>query len=106
VLYVDSFGNLITNIRVADIANCGEPQEVVVECGGRHIRGIVPTYGAAKAGEAIALFDSQGRLEIAVTGGNAARALGVKAGERVEVSSGTPQSTPAPETTLKGWGQV
>jgi S-adenosylmethionine hydrolase len=85
VLYVDSFGNLITNLRDEDIMELAEPSAVVVDCGGRKIRGMVPTYGAALAGEIIALFDSQRRLEIAKVGGNAARELKLQAGAPVAV---------------------
>ncbi len=85
VLYVDSFGNLITNVRREEVLELAEPSAMIVACGGRKIRGIVPTYGAAMAGEMIALFDSQGRLEIAKVGASAARALGIEAGEPVNV---------------------
>jgi S-adenosyl-L-methionine hydrolase (adenosine-forming) len=78
ILYVDSFGNLITNIRRHDVASLGSASRLAVDCGGRHIRGLVSTYGAAMAGEIIALFDSQGRLEIAKVGGSAARELSMR----------------------------
>ena len=51
------------------------------------MRGLVPTYGAALAGECVALLDSQGRLEVAIIEGNAARDLSVKAGEPVLVAN-------------------
>jgi S-adenosylmethionine hydrolase len=86
VLLVDSFGNLISNIRREQIAALGEPASIAIDCGGHEIRGIVPTYGAAMAGEIIALFDSQGRLEIAKVGASAARDLCIEAGEPVVAS--------------------
>jgi len=86
VLYVDSFGNLITNISREEVAGLGDLARVAVECGGRTIFGLVATYGTALPGEAIALFDSQGRLEIAISGGNAARQLDVRAGAAIHVS--------------------
>ena len=86
VLYVDSFGNLITNISRDDVASLGDLARVAVECGARTIFGLVSTYGAALTGETIALFDSQSRLEIAVASGNASRQLGVQAGAVVHVS--------------------
>jgi S-adenosylmethionine hydrolase len=87
VLYIDTFGNLITNITLTEIGAIGEPGLVVVDCGGTQIRGMVATYGAAMSGETVALFDSQGRLEIAVVGGNAARELHGAVGERVTVTA-------------------
>jgi S-adenosylmethionine hydrolase len=87
VLIVDSFGNAITNIEQADLSTFDEPTSLLVRCGGRQIRGIVRTYGAAMTGEVVALFDSQGRLEIAVVGGNAARELRLTPGQTVMVAT-------------------
>jgi S-adenosyl-L-methionine hydrolase (adenosine-forming) len=86
VLYVDSFGNLVTNIMAADIAALGRPASLVVECGGREVRGLVRSYAAAMTGEFVALLDSQGRLEIAVVNSSAARELHLDVGEPVVVS--------------------
>lgn len=86
ILYIDSFGNLITNIHRDDVATIGEPSALFVACADRLIRGIVSTYAAALDGEIVALFDSQGRLEIAKVGGNAAIALRVNVGHKVQVS--------------------
>jgi S-adenosyl-L-methionine hydrolase (adenosine-forming) len=86
VLFVDSFGNLITNISGQELEAIGRPPSLVVDCGGRKIRGIVPTYGAALEEEIVALIDSQGRLEIAKVGGNAARELKLDVGQPVRVS--------------------
>jgi len=87
IFYVDSFGNLITNINHVDVQALGNPTSLVIDCGGGQIRGIVPTYGAALDGEFVALFDSQGRLEIAKVGGNAAQELHMHVGESVVVKN-------------------
>jgi S-adenosylmethionine hydrolase len=86
VLYVDSFGNLITNLTRGDVEAAGNPAKLVVSCAGRTIRGLVPTYAAAMPQELVALFDSQGRLELAVVHGNAARELHVEPGATVTVA--------------------
>jgi S-adenosylmethionine hydrolase len=85
VHYIDSFGNLITNMAHTDLDTLGNPASLIIDCGGRQIRGIVLTYGAALDGEIVALFDSQGRLEVAKVGGNAARELSLQVGEAVIV---------------------
>jgi S-adenosyl-L-methionine hydrolase (adenosine-forming) len=85
VLFVDSFGNLITNISRGDLEVLGNPDSLTVDCGGQQIQGLVPTYAAAMTGEIVALFDSQSRLEIAKVGGNAARELHIEAAEPVFV---------------------
>jgi S-adenosylmethionine hydrolase len=86
VQYVDSFGNLITNISRDDLAALGDMARLTVECQGRTIQGLIPSYGAAMPGEVVALFDSQGRLEIAVAGGSAAEDLQAAAGDLVRVT--------------------
>jgi S-adenosyl-L-methionine hydrolase (adenosine-forming) len=86
VLYVDSFGNLINNISAADAAELGDYGSLAIECGGHTVRGVVHTYGAAMPGELVAIIDSQGRLELAVVNGHAARELHVAEGEPVVVS--------------------
>jgi hypothetical protein len=86
VLFVDSFGNVITNLTRGDLAPLGSPTSINVQCGSRKIRGLVPTYGAAMAGELVALIDSQDRLEIALVEGHAARELQVRPGDPVVAS--------------------
>jgi S-adenosylmethionine hydrolase len=87
VLAIDSFGNAITNIEHAHVLALGQSGVLGVRCAGRQVRGIVHAYGSALNGEVVALFDSQGRLEIAVVGGSAARELGLELGEQVIVSA-------------------
>jgi S-adenosyl-L-methionine hydrolase (adenosine-forming) len=80
VLLADAFGNLLTNLRAADLP-AGPPQ---VELAG-HAARWVRTYGEARPGELVALLGSSGRLELAVREGSAARALGVGRGVTVKV---------------------
>jgi S-adenosylmethionine hydrolase len=88
VLYVDSFGNLITNITHGDLTWCGDRAQLMVECAGRQIRGVLGTYGESPPGSLLALIDSQGRLEIAIACGSAARELGAAEREPVVVRGG------------------
>ncbi|MCS7049226.1 MAG: SAM-dependent chlorinase/fluorinase [Verrucomicrobiae bacterium] len=75
VLYVDRFGNAITNIRT-------KPRCVTV--GGRSVR-VVDFYQQGARDEPVALMGSSGFLEIAINGGNAAAVLGLRVGTPVEV---------------------
>jgi S-adenosylmethionine hydrolase len=86
VLYVDSFGNSVTNIRRDDLAFLGDLARVSIEFAGGTIPHVVANYAAGLAGETIALFDSQDRLEIAVVGGSAAQKHGIAAGEPVRAA--------------------
>jgi len=84
VVEVDHFGNLATNLPV-DLAS----QAGGVWVGHRHAP-FRRTYGEVAPGELLALEDSEGRLELAVRDGSAARTLGVGVGHplRVEVLEG------------------
>lgn len=80
VVHVDRFGNLIADLTTADLASFAAP---VVEVAGRQIAGLCHHY--AERNGLLALIGSADRLEIAVNGGNAAEALGLRAGDRVVV---------------------
>jgi hypothetical protein len=85
VLFVDSFGNLITNVRAEMLAGLPDRARATVTCGGAIVHGIGRTYGEAADGQLIALIGSTGRLEIAVVGGDAAKRLGVGVGAAVTI---------------------
>jgi S-adenosyl-L-methionine hydrolase (adenosine-forming) len=82
VQWVDSFGNLISNISRDALPPHGELQ---VQCAGYEIRGIEQTYGNRAAGSLIALVGSGGFLEIAVVNGSAAELLRVGANEPITI---------------------
>lgn len=81
VVAVDRFGNLITNVRAADLAPFRQPE---VRAAGHRIR-FGRTYGEAAIGELLALIDSFDALEIAATERNAAERLGLGHGDPVVV---------------------
>jgi S-adenosylmethionine hydrolase len=81
VLYVDRFGNAITNLPPL-------PGEVHLK--GREMRR-VHAYAEGRPGEAVALEGSAGYLEIAVNGGSAAAGLGVTPGTTVILTSSIKQ---------------
>jgi len=85
VVYIDSFGNLITNISRQDSATWTQSQDVLVECGGRVINSISKTYADQPPNSLVALFGSSARLEIATVNGNAAEATGIVPGSEVVV---------------------
>jgi S-adenosylmethionine hydrolase len=85
ILDVDSFGNLITNIEARMLAAAPDPQHVRVQLGEHEVEGVVSTYGDRPQGALTALVGSSGRLELAVVGGSAAKALGVGIGHPVAV---------------------
>jgi len=85
VVYIDSFGNLITNIFAEMLDKMRKP---VIRIGRRRIKGLADTYLEAPAGKPCALIGSHGRIEIAVPMANAAELLGISMGQKVEIGPG------------------
>ena len=81
VLYVDHFGNLITNIPGETLTLDDRPKHVHVD--GIEIHQIVHTYSDASPGTLVALVSSSEWLEISITQGNAAQQLGASLGTPV-----------------------
>ena len=80
VVYVDTFGNLATNIEVAML-----PASIDrVEIAGRSVRPAI-SYGAVASGELVALVNSWGVLELAQRDGDARATMGVTVGAPVTV---------------------
>jgi len=85
VLFVDDFGNLITNLPGHAYLSCRDRMgEVVV--GSHAITRHVGTYGEATGGELVVLVSSAGTVEVAEVQGSAAHRLGATAGTPVRVS--------------------
>jgi len=81
VIYVDRFGNLTSNI---DKAMLNKIMGTVC-VGNVTIKGLSRFFGEVPEGEAIALINSFGLLEIAINQGNAAQVLGIGKDEPVRV---------------------
>jgi S-adenosylmethionine hydrolase len=80
VLDIDSFGNLITNVCAADLAGCAVDG---VSVGELRVTSLSRSYDESQS--AVAIIDSDDRLEIAVPGGSAAARLGADLDAPVEV---------------------
>jgi S-adenosylmethionine hydrolase len=86
ILHIDSFGNLITNIRGEMLPE--KRRNVTVEIGDRPINGLSRTY--AEGYGLLALVGSSGYVEVSLKEGNASALLGVKEGDRVKITPRTP----------------
>ena len=82
VQYIDGFGNLISNIPKRAVPD--QPWQITLEtaAGSRHFEGI-KTYSDVPAGTLAALVGSHGWVEVACSGGSAARALAIAVGTAV-----------------------
>jgi len=88
ILHLDDFGNIITNITLAQMAHLGSPNQLKIGLGHRVLElKFRKTYGEAESNEALALIGSHTYLEIAVNQGNAVEEFKVKTGDRIAVSA-------------------
>jgi S-adenosyl-L-methionine hydrolase (adenosine-forming) len=83
---IDAFGNLISNVREADLP-AGDRSAVTIGLGAREIIGINRCYSERPAGSLLALVGSSGKLEIAINDGNAAKELDVAPGTDVHIKA-------------------
>jgi S-adenosyl-L-methionine hydrolase (adenosine-forming) len=78
ILYADSFGNLISNIRADDLPPEGSGP-IRFSVAGRSIVGLSRTYGDGSPGDLLVLVGSSGRIEVAVREGSARSVLSLDA---------------------------
>lgn len=88
IIYVDRFGNLVSNLDGAALQVWLGPAAIHLEVGPVTIRRLVRTYADAGPGEFLALIGSHGYLEIACSQGDAARRLGAGVGLILEIRRG------------------
>ncbi len=89
VVWVDRFGNLITDIQVDggyDIEENGETLQIRI--GGRTLTGLFRSYGDVEPGRALVVVGSRGTLEIAVNCGSASAELECRRGDPVRIRYG------------------
>jgi len=85
VLYVDRFGNAVTNLPATEFASV-DPSRVRVEIASLCLTGLSRSYSDSPPGAALALLGSAGFLEIAASGANAAKQFGIKVGDAVRIT--------------------
>ena len=83
VIYVDAFGNLVTNITGESVG----ARPLVLSIAGRRVDGPARTFADSEG--LMALVGSFGYLEVALNGGSAARELAIGIGAPVRVSFGS-----------------
>ncbi len=77
VIHSDRFGNLITNITVAELDTLASGRDSLrISLCGKIIQGISSHYAQAQPGKLLALVGGTGRLEVAVNLDSAAAVLG------------------------------
>lgn len=84
IIYIDHFGNCITNIVLRDLEKLGG--NPVVTVGGHSVGELHRSYADVEVGDGVALVNCVDHLEIAINQGSAERALNVKVGSKVKVT--------------------
>jgi hypothetical protein len=89
VMYIDSYENIITNITESFFREARKGRKFTIVFRSYEINKISRSYTDVAPGEILALFDSNGFLEIALNQGNAAGLLGLEVRNmiRIEFSS-------------------
>jgi hypothetical protein len=96
VVYVDHFGNCITNVRRSTLADALDLDEVPASpkalpdvtafAGSTILDALHTTYGDVPEEDPVLLFGSTGFLEVSVNGGNAAERLDIRKGDAVKLT--------------------
>ena len=91
IVYIDKFGNLITNIpgQMLDLLRAkSKKARPALHVKGVEIGSFVQNYSKARKGELVFLIDSLWMVEIAARGASAAKKLKAKTGDEVRIRVG------------------
>lgn len=84
IVYVDSFGNLMLNVRRENIEDRLKESSVIFSVNRKfNVRGISSNYSSGQEGDILVLFNHFGYLEVAMCNGNASRLLGLNVNDTV-----------------------
>ncbi len=84
ILYIDRFGNALTNISHDDLGALPKT-DLKVCLQGEVVASVGEYYSSVKAGGPVGIFGSSGFLELAVNGGDAARKFSLEAGGNISL---------------------
>lgn len=82
ILYVDHFGNLITNVHKSQLAT----ENICISFGNHEICGLKYSYEDVRKSNPVALVNSAGYIEIAVNQNRADRLLNLKPDDRIIIT--------------------
>jgi S-adenosylmethionine hydrolase len=88
VIYIDCFGNLITNFSEQFMSKNVHRRPVKIKIGSCLISGLKSHYSEANPREVSALLNSWNNLEIFLPSANAANFLKAQEGDLVEIETG------------------
>ncbi len=85
VIWIDRFGNLITNLTSDMLESFGMNDGFVIKAGKAEVYQLNCAYAESEKGECLAIIGSSGHLEISVNQESAARVLGLKRNNLIEI---------------------
>ncbi len=87
IIFTDSFGNLMTNVRKDEfeMARMGRSVNILLRRSFYRLNRINNSYEDAASGEMVAFFNEDGYLEIALNQANAASLLGIKVLDSIRI---------------------
>ena len=87
VIYIDNFGNIITNIEKISLNQVlSYDNKIMAFIGDKQVKlPFVSTYDLVKKGDFLATIGSSNLLEIAQNQGNAAKKLGIKVDDEIKI---------------------
>jgi hypothetical protein len=85
IVYIDRFGNLITNISLHLLREFAGDHELEIDLQRKGIGPLRSTYGSVDAGAPVAVIGGFDRLEIGVNQGNASIFFGAQIGDAVTI---------------------
>jgi len=88
VVYIDRFGNLISNISAQQLREFSRDQPITISLAEHLIGGLCQTYAEVPPDSPLALIGSFGFLEIGVNRGNARRRFDARPGDPVNIELG------------------
>jgi S-adenosylmethionine hydrolase len=85
IIWIDSFGNLVTNISHDILESLEQRNDVVIHAGSAQLSHLNRSYAESAIGEVLAIVGSSNRLEISINQGDAAQVLGLKRGDTIKI---------------------
>jgi S-adenosylmethionine hydrolase len=85
IIWIDSFGNLVTNISHDILESLEQRNGVVIHAGSTQLSHLNRSYAESAIGEVLAIVGSSNRLEISINQGDAAQVLGLKRGDTIKI---------------------
>lgn len=85
ILFIDHFGNVITNIMQMKLEPNFQSDKIILMVG-NYIIPLVKTFGDVAVGESLAYYGSGGFVEIALNGGSAAEEFNLQIEQKVEIT--------------------